>query len=409
MPIIGSLTGSGSSGLRNSSKSASPTNFPRSNLHVDMSLSDVLPSLDALVASLQTCEVAAEATRTIGENFLTSACAQGLIQMRSQEDGLTAPPSRGPGLPSVIPKEATASHVGEKETPQNNAGELRVIEKPSALGSLQNHRSATVERPKRESVNNPNVFKQGSECASSHLSLPMEHLNSVAAGEFGAFPAISTCKRRRGNETSKTECVISSPSSSSLTVNSALGLRCTGSDALVMGPPTGRPPNALGGLRALNRRQGAAKQSRMTWRLESFRREAEEALRWQHNATVMNIFSTIDSHIRSFRGGTMSPSELDLRIMAVIDKCLPLQGDEARAVEAVLDMATVRRLKATLKGRPKNSGAFLDLIALSKLCRHIPGVCFDKWNLGKFPICNVILTQHYSLKPSDLAWVFRPV
>lgn len=133
----------------------------------------------------------------------------------------------------------------------------------------------------------------------------------------------------------------------------------------------------------------------MSRRLECFRREAEEALRGQHNATVMGIFGAIDSHIRSFRGGSMSPSELDLRIMTVIDKCLPLQGDEARAVEAILDMATVRSLKATLEGRPRSDGAFLDLIALSKLCRHIPGVCFDKWNLGqysgthlcRYPIC----------------------
>lgn len=357
----------------------------------DLALLGVIPGLDALVASLRTCEVAAEATRAVGERFLTDACAQGLLQIPPRAVPAGLPATVAPGGSAVNPGQTTVSHIGMRAAHLVRVDKQTVGETPSLRTSLALLTESSNERPKRQAREILNETKQEGGSSSNDFNVLLSSLSGHSRDrllEVAHVASVSTsCKRSRGNDAATAKIVTRALSSDSLPGDTTFTLRRRASAAAIadsmMMPTAGLPPeNALGGLRALNRRQGAMKQSRMSRRLECFRREAEEALRGQHNATVMSIFSAIDSHIRSFRGGSMSPSELDLRIMTVIDKCLPLQGDEAKAVEAVLDMVSVRRLKATLEGRPRSNGAFLDLIALSKLCRHIPGVCFDKWNLG---------------------------
>ena len=345
--------------------------------HANAALFGIIPSLDSLVASLRTCEVAAEATRAVGERFLTDACAQGLMQISAQA-GPAAQAANGDSRGfNATDSETTISHIGVRAAHLANMGERTAEGASSLRDNLTQLAESSIQRSRREVRGSPTIHGQRAMYTSADLNVILASLGPrrrrpVDTMVGAAAPA--TCKRRKGNEAASTGSgtrVLTS-ASASLPIERPLTLRRTASAATpgdsLMGPPAG---------------QRVPKKSRMSRRLEWFRREAEEALRGQQNVTVMTIFSTMDGHIRNLRGGSMSPSELDQRIMTVLDKCLPLEGVEAKAVEAVLDMNTVRKLKASMEERPRNGGALLDLIALSKLCRHIPGVCFDKWNLGK--------------------------
>ncbi|KAL8444944.1 hypothetical protein Emag_005264 [Eimeria magna] len=345
-----------------------------------------LLDLDALAASLRACEVAAEATQAISKRILCDALAEGVVEMsadamRPSVDSLDDMPLR-----NAMPKEAGASSITPRTHRQASIDQHLLQDSSSlraswgSLSELSHEGSKGDNTKKQEDSSIPSSFNVTSFAPQSHESNLCEH-NKTCIATRG-------CKRRRGSESSTTGCPQHNQDPASNRMHEEKrGYGCKDFAAatlssLVASSPGSAADNSFEDFSILKKRRGAAKQSRMSRRLESFRREAEEALRGQQNAIVMSIFSLIDGQTRRLRGGSMTPSELDLRIMMVIDQCLPLQGSEAKAVEAVLNMAAVRQLKASLEGVPRTSETFLDLVALSKVCKHIPGVCFDKWNLG---------------------------
>ncbi|KAL8433075.1 hypothetical protein Efla_006274 [Eimeria flavescens] len=355
-----------------------------------------VPGVNALVASLRTCEIAAEATLAISEGFLTDACSEALTRMKSEPADIKSEP--GPAVPQA-PDGSAGPVSSVDKTPASPVGsgarKLASVDNEvmSDIGSsLEIRTESLVQRSKRTAREDMGAqLQEGSEPPSIQdlPGLSVDTKEKRCPGSTMAAPLSRPLKRRReapANITTSSQSSLTSPSSQ---MSGEDELRCRAYPVMpsasgLVTSASRATENGLGSCLSLSRRRGPAvsKQSRMSRRLESFRRDAEEALRGQHNSTVMNIFSIIDGQTRRLRGGSMSASELDMRIMAVIDRCLPLEGSEAKAVEAVLNMAAVRELKGSLEGVARSEGTLLDLITLSKVCKHIPGVCFDKWNLG---------------------------
>ncbi|OEH73714.1 AP2 domain transcription factor AP2X-11 [Cyclospora cayetanensis] len=343
-------------------------------------LLETVPSLDALVESLKTCEVAAEAARALGEHLLSDVCVEGVFGKQPGE-GHVPPAAAGSAAesPSRSSRHSSATCLSRDFLPCDDADAgttVRTLCAPADLpasgfsllmGNMllpPPKRACSRDTPFQHTID-PLLLTPRSSRESSSLDL---------AEVQPEVPAAAGKKRRKANFLPATLSSVRSESHASPPAAQHLAPPLSDDSAEKQQRP----------VRFLKRQRHprGSKKSRMSQRLESFRREAREALKSQQNATVMEIFGCIDSHIRTLRGCPMSPLELDQWIISVVDKCLPLKGEDAQAVEAVLDMEGIRKLKASLHSRPHSGEAFLDLIALSRLCKHIPGVCFDKWNLG---------------------------
>ncbi|KAL8448324.1 hypothetical protein Emed_003854 [Eimeria media] len=350
-------------------------------------LFSALIDLDALAASLRACEVAAEATQAISKRILWDALAEGVFELNADAVRACVDSLDDMALLNAMPKEAGASTLTPRTHQQASIDQHLLQHSSSLCGSGESLSQLSDEGSKLGNTQNqegdssiPPSFNVPSFSPQSHDSNLWEHTKTC----------ISTRgrKRRRDTESSTTGCPEHNldPASNRLheeeCAHGCKDFAAAALSSLVKPSPGSSGDNAFEQFSVSKKRRGPAKQSRMSRRLESFRREAEEALRGQQNAVVMSIFSLIDGQTRRLRGGSMTASELDMRIMMVIDKCLPLKGSDAKAVEAVLNMTAVRQLKASLEGVPRSSETFLDLVSLSKVCKHIPGVCFDKWNLG---------------------------
>ncbi|KAL8275034.1 hypothetical protein Esti_001090 [Eimeria stiedai] len=378
-----SATLSSDNGEGHASRDASPTHVGSGGL-----LFNVLLDLDALVASLKACEVAADATQAISKRILSDSLMEGVHQMIADKVRVPLASLGDMALLDAMPDDAAASSVTLRTHQQASVDQHLLEDTPSLRASWGALSELSSEGSKRDntSANNQQGASIPSGCDDPSFSPPSHDSNFLE--DRRTCMVTRGCKRCRETESSTTDCPQHNldPAFNRMHEEERRhGCKDVASatpSSLVKLSPNISTYNALEDSNILKRRRGAAKQSRMSRRLESFRREAEEALRGQQNAVVISIFSLIDGQTRRLRGGTMTPSELDLRIMMVIDRCLPLKGSEAKAVEAVLNMAAVRKLKASLEGVPRTKGTFLDLVTLSKVCKHIPGVCFDKWNLG---------------------------
>lgn len=378
-----------------------------------------------MVEQLQQCEAAAEAARAVGEQLLTQGLLNAagfplqpqLSHWKAQLERLHSTPpltlSRGSSQwvaqsqrrPACSqPKPASSPSPPSTSVPSVESlaalllAACESLAKPGALKMSAAELQVEIERlecltkaldeAQKRAVAAPQPSLQQMEALLAMLS-EEEVLFLLSQSGLLLHPP-SAGPSASGNSSVQKSAVSSRPVSSRL-CGSVLERRVRSGSASGIDVSAERGPSDFEGVVAALRREDTSaawrerlrlgRPGRALRRLDAFKREAEDVFKGQQNSTVMAILSSVDSAIRGVRGVTLQPEELDRRILTLIARVLPLKGEDAKAVEAMLDMEAVLQAREDFLSRPRR-GNFLDLISLAKMCKHIPGVCFDKWNLG---------------------------